>query len=174
MTERAAPSPHWVVLRRDGVMVALDVGGPQLPRIVHWGSDLGALSDSEIAELPAAAYVPSDDNTHNADVPLTISPTRAQGWSGWPGLTGHRDGTASQPLFVQAAVDTDESADGQTLRYRGIDEAAALRLDGDAMFVAVAQDPRHLHLGDPDAVRYLRLREIVDEAQAKHLALALT
>ena len=128
--------PTWVTLRRDGVMVVFDVGGPHVPRVVHWGADLGDLSTADIAELPTAAYFPTDDKTHNADVPLTISPTRAQGWSGWPGLTGHRDGTASQPLFVQAAADTDESADGQTLRYRGIDEAAALLLDGEFVLTA--------------------------------------
>jgi len=117
-------------------MVVFDVGGPHPPRIVHWGHDLGILSAADIAELPAAAYVPTDEDTHNADVPLTISPTRAQGWSGWPGLAGHRHGTASQPLFVQAGVDTDESAGGQTMRYRGTDEAAALRLDGEFVLTA--------------------------------------
>ena len=117
-------------------MVVFDVAGPHLPRIVHWGDDLGVLSEADIAALPAAAYFPTDEATHNADVPLTISPTRAQGWSGWPALTGHRDGTVSQPLFVLAGVDTDESADGQTLRYRGIDEAADLRLDGEFVLTA--------------------------------------
>jgi alpha-galactosidase len=130
--------PSWVTFRRDGVMVVFDVGGPHLPRIVHWGGDLGVLSEADIAGLPAAAHFPIDDNTHNADVPLTVSPTRAQGWSGWPGLTGHRDGTASQPLFALAGVETDESDDGQpqTLRYRGTDEAAALQLDGEFVLTA--------------------------------------
>ncbi len=131
-------APSWVTLRRDGVMVVFDVGGSHLPRIVHWGGDLGVVSGADIAALPASAYFPTDENTHNADVPLTVSPTRAQGWSGWPGLTGHRDGTASQPLFVQAGVETDESDDGlvQTLRYRGTDEAAALLLDGEFVLTA--------------------------------------
>lgn len=119
-------------------MVVFDVGGPHLPRIVHWGADLGVLSTADIAELPGAAYFPIDESTHNADVPLTVSPTRAQGWSGWPGLTGHRNGAASQPLFVQAGVEIDESDDGlaQTLRYRGTDEAAALLLDGEFVLTA--------------------------------------
>ena len=121
----------WVTLRRDGVMVIVDVGGPHLPRVVHWGRDLGELSAADIAVLPAAAYAPTDENTQNADVPLTISPTRAQGWSGWPGLTGHRDGAASQPLFILAGVEAHESDDGHALHYRGTDEAAGLSLDGE-------------------------------------------
>lgn len=45
---------RWLSLRRDGVMVVLDVGGPYLPRVVHWGHDLGELSDDEICALPLA------------------------------------------------------------------------------------------------------------------------
>jgi alpha-galactosidase len=125
------PVQNWVTLRRAGVMAVFDVGGPHLPRIVHWGSDLGDLSSADIAGLPAAAFSSTDDKTHNADVPLTVSPTRAQGWSGWPGLSGHREGIASQPLFALASVETGESDDGHALRYSGIDESAALQLDGE-------------------------------------------
>ncbi len=47
-------SSRWLSLRRDGVMVVLDAGGPYLPRVVHWGKDLGDLSDDEIGALPLA------------------------------------------------------------------------------------------------------------------------
>jgi alpha-galactosidase len=118
-------------MRREGVMVVLDLGGPQLPRIVHWGADLGDLSTAEIEALPHAQYTVPDQTTHVADVPVTLSPTRAQGWQGWPGLTGHRDGAASQPLFVLGDVESGESGDGHRLAYRGTDGAAALQLDGE-------------------------------------------
>jgi alpha-galactosidase len=127
----AQPSRPWLTLRRDGVMVVFDVSGPHLPRIVHWGADLGDLSAPELSQLPAAEYTTPTAETHNADVPVTVSPTRAQGWSGWPGLTGHRGGTASQPLFVQVAVDSRESDDGHALHYRGVDQPAALQIDGE-------------------------------------------
>jgi alpha-galactosidase len=112
-------------------MVVFDVGGPHLPRIVHWGADLGDLTTADLEQLPAAEYTTPTDNTHNADVPVTVSPSRAQGWSGWPGLTGHRDGLASQPFFVQVLVESEESESGHALRYRGVDDAAALQLDGE-------------------------------------------
>lgn len=127
----ARVAPNWLTLRSDGVMVALDIGGPHLPRVVHWGADLGELSAAEIAALPGAAYTAPDQSTHVADVPVTLSPTRAQGWPGWPGLTGHRDGTASQPLFALVDVDVADSDDGHRVSYRGTDEAAALQLDGE-------------------------------------------
>jgi alpha-galactosidase len=124
-------SRSWLTLRRDGVMVVFDVSGPHLPRIVHWGADLGDLIASELAQLPAAECTAPTADTRDADIPVTVSPSRAQGWPGWPGLTGHRDGLASQPLFVQVTVDSKESDDGHSLRYGGVDEAAALRLDGE-------------------------------------------
>ena len=52
-------------LRAGGVSLVLDTRGPRLPRIVHWGSDLGELS----AEPP--------DNVATADIQaaVTTSPT---------------------------------------------------------------------------------------------------
>ncbi len=120
----------WLALRRAGVMVALDVGGPHLPRIVHWGADLGELTAAEFAALPAGYAAPGRD-THNAAVPLTVSPSRAQGWTGWPGLTGHRGGLASQPLFVLADWSADSTQAGDACYYRGTDGAAQLQLDGE-------------------------------------------
>ncbi|HXR41902.1 MAG TPA: hypothetical protein VN738_05800 [Acidothermaceae bacterium] len=31
---------RWRTLRQAGVALVLDVGGPHLPRIVHWGANL--------------------------------------------------------------------------------------------------------------------------------------
>jgi len=33
------------------------------------------------------------------------------------------------------------------------------------------EDPGHLHLGNPDVIRDLRLRHVVDEPERQHLAL---
>jgi alpha-galactosidase len=126
---------RWVSLRQAGVMVALDVGGPHLPRVVHWGADLGELTADDFANLAGAAYEPPTESTYNSDVPVTLSPTRAQGWPGWPGLTGHRGGGASQPLFALDSATT-SSEDGDTLLYVGVDVAAKLRLDGELTLTA--------------------------------------
>jgi alpha-galactosidase len=113
-------TPGWIVLRRAGVAVVLDCAGPGLPRIVHWGADLGELTGADCSALPA-----------RYDVPPTVLPTRAQGWAGRPGLTGHRGGHASQPLFELAEATVRHEADGDHVRYRGVDAAAQLRLDGE-------------------------------------------
>ena len=52
VTKRAGG--RWFFLRRGGVMVVLDAGGPYLPRIVYWGNDLGELSEDEVTALPLA------------------------------------------------------------------------------------------------------------------------
>jgi alpha-galactosidase len=108
------------------------MAGPHLPRVVHWGNDLGDLTDEQIAALPGALFVHWSQQTERSPIPVTVSPERAQSWSGWPGLSGHRAGLASQPLF---ALDGDptvkELADRVTVTYRGSDAAAALELTGE-------------------------------------------
>jgi alpha-galactosidase len=111
-------------------MVVLDVGGPHLPRIVHWGHDLGDLSDDEICALPLAREQIRGHRPADKGIPITLSPTRAHGWPGWPGLTGHRHGLASQPLFSLESISADEQDGGDFVQYRGIDAAAQLALDG--------------------------------------------
>ncbi|MGH8889935.1 MAG: alpha-galactosidase [Acidothermaceae bacterium] len=134
--EPAANDARWLQLRRAGVMVVLDAGGPQLPRIVYWGADVGDLLPADCLALPGARYTPPTPDSHEADIPFTLSPTRAQGWPGWPGLTGHRDGIASQPLFAldEVTLTSDESLD--VIRYSGADVAASLRLAGELRLTA--------------------------------------
>jgi alpha-galactosidase len=126
----------WLALRRAGVLLALDVAGPHLPRIVHWGGDLGELGPTDFAALPAAAYEAPTADGYNSDVPVTLSPTRAQGWPGWPGLTGHRAGAASQPLFLLDSATTTSAAGEDTLSYTGIDAQARLRLEAQLVLTA--------------------------------------
>jgi alpha-galactosidase len=124
-------SDRWLILRRAGVMVVLDVGGPVLPRVVHWGADLGELSHADCPSLPGAAFDLDSDDVRDGDVPVTLSPSRAHGWSGWPGLTGHRGGVATQPLFTLTDVASSTSDGADNVRYTGDDATAGLRLDGE-------------------------------------------
>src|SRR6185437_8972320 len=117
----------WVLLRRAEVAVVLDVAGPTLPRILHWGADLGELDDEGYAALPGVDGELHPRGSRSTSGTSTLSPARAQGWPGWPGLTGHRGGTATQPLFALVG----HSADDGRFTYRGVDEAARLRLDGE-------------------------------------------
>jgi alpha-galactosidase len=131
-----APLGDPVLLRRAGVLVVLDAAGPHLPRVLHWGADLGELTAADLAALPAAGYTPPTPATHNAAVPVTLSPSRAQGWPGRPGLTGHRAGRAGQPLFTLVDATLTASDDEDVFSFRGVDEHAALELTGDVELTA--------------------------------------
>lgn len=122
---------RWLILRRAGVCVVLDVGGPTLPRVVHWGVEIDGLTADDCAALPGARFELASDDVRDDDVPFTLSPSRAQGWSGWPGLAGHRAGRASQPLFALTDVVRESADDADVVRYQGDDMAAQLRLDGE-------------------------------------------
>jgi len=124
-------NPRWLSLRGSDVMVVLDVGGPYLPRVVYWGRDLGELSDEEAAVLPLARDQARGPRPSDRGVPFTVSPTRAHGWAGWPGLSGHRQGYSSQPLFYSENVTSTEHAGGYLVSYRGRDSAAQLVMEGE-------------------------------------------
>jgi alpha-galactosidase len=112
-------------------MVVLDTGGPYLPRVVHWGPDLGDLSDPELSLLPLAYPQMKGPRPADAAVPLTLLPSRAHGWPGWPGLTGSRLGYASQPWFALTGSRQTEDEGGVALYYQGADETAHIRLQGE-------------------------------------------
>ena len=62
--------------------------GPGLPRVLHWGADLGPVDGDFV--LAATPGVPPS----SADTPirLTLLPSEQEGWLGRPGQSGHRDG----------------------------------------------------------------------------------
>ncbi len=78
-------------LRAGGVSVLLDVRGPGLPSVLHWGADLGT-------HLPAPAHLAPALPHSGLDVPvpLTLLPSAADGWLGEPALRGSRPGDADQ------------------------------------------------------------------------------
>jgi alpha-galactosidase len=85
------------VLRAAGVMLALDTAGPGLPRVLHWGADLGELPGAALAEVaqPAVPLAATLD-----PVTVTLVPLQADGWVGRPGFSGHRDGRWPYPRFT--------------------------------------------------------------------------
>ncbi|BCJ49995.1 alpha-galactosidase [Actinoplanes sp. NBRC 14428] len=96
MSDVADPLVHW---RADGVSLVLDCGGPLLPRVLHWGADLGDRSGAELEALRVAAMPQVVSGGIDAVVPLSVLPEQSAGWLGTPGLTGHRDGAAFSTAF---------------------------------------------------------------------------
>ena len=119
-------------LRSGGVSVVLDAAGDAVPRLVHWGRDLGAVTDAELAELARTSVPQIVSNSIDVVVPLGLLPDQTTGWNGTPGLSGHRDGRHFSAAFTGARVSTPASSDPRVGDRRVVvelaDEAAELRL----------------------------------------------
>ena len=82
-------------LRSAGVSFLLDARSPGVPVIVHWGADLGELSEHSLATLCDAATPSIPPSSIDIPLRLTLVPTLAEGWSGRPGLEGFRHGSGA-------------------------------------------------------------------------------
>ena len=91
-------------LRAGGVSLVLDTRGPRLPRIVHWGSDLGELSAELLENLATADIQAAVTNVPDDPVLPGIVTEHATGWPGLPGLLGHRAGRSWSTLFTVTDV----------------------------------------------------------------------
>ncbi|WP_036319747.1 alpha-galactosidase [Microbacterium indicum] len=89
-------TPAALSLRGGGssVVVAL---GTDVPRILHWGADVGALSDADLAALAAADGVGVLGSEPNAPRTFPLWATQREAWSGTPTLDGHAAGSATTP-----------------------------------------------------------------------------
>lgn len=102
--------------RSSDVVVDLSTG---VPAIVHWGAPLASAPD------PAALDRPLVGGSADVVAPLTVVPEHAAGFTGRPGLLGHRRrGTAWAPRFSPAG----HELDGQRLVAHARDEVAGLTL----------------------------------------------
>lgn len=95
-------------LRVAGVSLVLDSRGAAVPAVIHWGRDLGELTDADLAVL-ADAQVPAI-GPNSIDVPLRLSivPALADGWSGRPGVSfADAAQLPASPLQVSTTRDGD-------------------------------------------------------------------
>lgn len=118
-------------LRAAGVSLLIELTEP-VPRILHWGADLG-----DDAALDAAMRLTGEpavlNNAPDAARAFTIWPTERDGWSGSPAQSGHAAGTAStpRPRAVEAQV-SHEKPGGGVVRIRLRDDVTGL--DGEAVY----------------------------------------
>ncbi|WP_059006220.1 alpha-galactosidase [Streptomyces specialis] len=113
--------------RAAGTGLVLDCTGDGLPRVAHWGEDLGELSDAALAALARAAVPQVASNNVDVVVPLAPLPEHASGWLGTPGLTGHRAGADFSTAFAVTALETGERA--LTVTAEDVRAELELRLD---------------------------------------------
>ncbi len=95
-----------------------------MPRVVHWGGDIGAADDETLVTL-ADASVPAVSPS-SIDGPLLpgLIPLLSAGWSGQQGLAGSRAGRTSQPELD--LVEVQRTAGG--VRFELVDTPSGLRV----------------------------------------------
>jgi alpha-galactosidase len=126
----AADSERRVHLTAGGVAVVVDLPAHALPRIAYWGRDLGRMSDEQVADLVRASKAPNAANGLDAPLPVAVVPEQWAGWTGTPGLSGHRHGEhwSAQFLPVETTVSQSEGLGGQIV-VRALDVASDLELE---------------------------------------------
>ncbi|WP_223623082.1 alpha-galactosidase [Microbacterium sp. EST19A] len=116
-------------LRRGGVSLVVTLSEDRLPRILHWGADLGALDDDALAAMERAALPPLGDTVIYAPQPVPMLPQLAEAWLGEPGLAGSRDGSAWAPLFRHAHGRREDTAAADRLVVLAEDPESALEIE---------------------------------------------
>ncbi|MET7880518.1 alpha-galactosidase [Micromonospora profundi] len=145
-------------LRRARTSLVLDARGPRLPRVVHWGGDVGDLDADGLRHLSDAAVPPVVPSSFDEPPVLSLLPEPSAGWSGRPGLAGHRDGRDWSTAFHLDGLDADDTGTGAAgLTVRASDPAAGLSLT-----IEITLDPhglltvRHVLRNDGDGAYELR------------------
>jgi alpha-galactosidase len=128
--DTTAPGRIW--LRAAGTGLLLDLGGGTLPRVAHWGADLGPLGPADLDALLLARRPQPIGFSVDAPVPVAVLPEQSAGWLGTPGLSGHRAGADFSPAFRVRHATLEqhrESERGGTVTVRAEDPSAGLALD---------------------------------------------
>lgn len=102
-------------LRADGVSLLLHTDGG-LPEVRHWGGDLGALTEADLAAQLAVTAFTAELNNVQAPLRIALLPEGRWGWVGAPGLVGSRRGRGWTPdwRLTGVTVDGNEVDDGLT------------------------------------------------------------
>ncbi|WP_433369652.1 alpha-galactosidase [Streptosporangium sp. CA-115845] len=119
-----------VQLRAGGTGLVVDLTGA-VPAVLHWGRDLGELSEAALAALVLTGEPAVLNNAIDTPRTFSIWPTEAEGWSGTPAHQGHRGGTATTPRPHLARAERHDRPDG------GIELAVHLRDDVSEVDIAV-------------------------------------
>ncbi|WP_065963415.1 alpha-galactosidase [Curtobacterium sp. UCD-KPL2560] len=106
----SAPTSGIVHLTAGGVSLVLDCRDAALPAVLHWGAALGDLDDTALAAMAAADVMPVAPNEMDVPVRLAVLPEPHRGWTGRPGLSGHRDGRDWSPAFTVTALEVTDTA----------------------------------------------------------------
>ncbi|MFD8075961.1 alpha-galactosidase [Streptomyces sp. NPDC059718] len=114
-----------VPLRAAGTAFVVELTEP-VPRVLHWGADLGPLSADDLAALSLTAEPAVLNNSPDSPRRFTVWPTEADGWAGTPAHHGHLDGGAAAPRLTTTGTAVRQDAEGGELAVFLTDAAAGL------------------------------------------------
>lgn len=123
----ASAASDVVHLRRGGTSLVVDLTALPNPVIVHWGDDLGDVSERALTSLAVAARQQRVSGGLDATARLCLVPTDAAGWLGTPAVEGHRDGEGASALFT--LVDARATASDLHLDLADDEAGLALRVE---------------------------------------------
>ena len=73
--------PRFLTLQAEGTALVLELTQNGLPVVLHWGADLGALTDADLAALSTAVSRQSAPGTLDAAWQLSILPQESDDWA---------------------------------------------------------------------------------------------
>ncbi|WP_309066093.1 alpha-galactosidase [Microbacterium sp.] len=112
-----------------GVSLVLDARGEDVPRVLHWGAALGALTADDLADLAAARSRQTPPATLDAPWELTLLPAEADGWSGRPGAQLVRDGLPVRSRWSLVSITSDGATCDMALSDDDADVSLTLRVE---------------------------------------------
>ncbi len=135
-----------IAMRSNGVALVLDISDAHLPAVLHWGADVGSLSEDDVAILQLASVNPTGLNQVDLPVRASMLVEQWTGWMGRPGLRGSRQGRAWSPRFATHSITVDGVAHPGGLVETG---EAVVRIEALDAFseLALSQTIEMLHGG---------------------------
>jgi alpha-galactosidase len=122
------PVTDHVHLRAGGTSVVVLLDQQRLPRILHWGDDLGEVSAEELGALAATAMPAIGDSAVTYPQPVPVLAQLSDGWLGRTGLVGDSDGRRWAPAFTTTSSSLLSTAESVRLTVDAADDAYSLTL----------------------------------------------
>lgn len=94
----------FVALRAGNHSLVLDLIGPRTPRVLHWGPDLGPLTEADVADMRLASHGGQGHSSFDEALPVSLTYNVGEGYYGVPAVSGHRSGAAFSPIFTLESV----------------------------------------------------------------------
>lgn len=133
MSERAdrldVTADEMVHLRAGGTSVVVLVSENRLPRILHWGEDLGTITPAELHEIARISMPGVGDSPVTYPQPVPVIAQLAEGWLGRPGLVADRAGVNWAALFTLVSLVRRSDATGEAMTVQAVDARYELELE---------------------------------------------